>query len=247
MRARPELVMFVLLVLSGGARAGFEANVSAAKKAIRGWDMVTAESMVKRLEAAKPKDGRTLLSRGHLQLMQGSYADAARTLREAVDAGAGVHAEHYLAIARNTAEETREYVDHKTQDGKFTLVSAAGATLLSVKTKPDGWKFYDGGGAEMGKITRKGGGYRIKSSTDIPIAKIKPKDGGAMKVYDGADNTIAKVKPKAGKVSVKDDGDNLLFEIKGHVPVSAACFFAIGRFSNVERAGLMIHFWESAP
>ncbi len=131
-------------------------------------------------------------------------------------------------------------------NGDFVLKSPSGSEVLKVKVKNGGWKLYGPGGAERGKVSPKDGGFKIKNAADTAIARIKPKDAGAMKVYNAAGQEIAKISPKGDKVKAKDASDKPLFEIKGGVSVRGACFYALGRFTDLERAGLMIYFWKYA-
>jgi tetratricopeptide (TPR) repeat protein len=122
--------------LGGAARAGFDADVSAAAGALRAWDVPGAARVVASLEQAQPGHPDTLLVGGHLRLMQGDYAGAVekleRAVAEAADDPQRRMASHYLALAVNTERETRDYVRHTTAAGHFVISHAPGVDAVLV-------------------------------------------------------------------------------------------------------------------
>jgi len=121
-----------LLALPQAALAQSAADIRAAHEALGAWDPEGAQPIVERLEAAAPDDARVLFLRGHLTFMQGDYQNAIDQLERSVERGGGPMAEHYLALARNTWEQTANYVHHLTADGNFVISHPPGVDAVLV-------------------------------------------------------------------------------------------------------------------
>lgn len=134
MRPRPLLLTAcaLLLAASAPAWAGYEADLRKANEALFAWDMGRAKAAVRRLIAARPAEGATLLAQGRLELLSGRYAEASAALERAVAAGAGPTALHFLEIAKATRDTTKGYLRHKTADGHFEISHAPGVDAVLV-------------------------------------------------------------------------------------------------------------------
>lgn len=122
--------LILLLVMSGAAQASARADWTQLERALSGWRVGEAQAALDRLTASEDRSPRLDFARGRLQLLRGEYERAAETLVGA--RSVGPIAEHYEALARATAHETRAYVSRPTADGHFVILHEPGADELLV-------------------------------------------------------------------------------------------------------------------
>ena len=101
-----------------------------ARKALMAWDMPGAQRAIAQLQLEAPDDPATLFVTGHLHLMQGRYAEAVDMLEKTQRIQAEHSVSHYLNIARNTLEETQDYLEHRTADGNFIIRYPSGVEAV---------------------------------------------------------------------------------------------------------------------
>lgn len=130
MRAR-LLWLLCFLFVSSAAWAQ-SANQKTADEYLNAWDIVGGRPLIERLMAEDPEDGFNLYLMGHLLLLEGKYAEAADHLSRSVAKQASPMAAHLREIAANTAEATKDYVEHRTADGYFILRHEKGIDQILV-------------------------------------------------------------------------------------------------------------------
>lgn len=129
------LGVLALGVPTASARPG---DQRAVEEALNAWDVVEAARILAELNADGAHEPRNLFLTGHLHLLRGDYEQAVAHLEQANLAGPNPTVEHYLALARSTREQTRDYVEHTTADGNFVIAHAPGVDAVLVPLAEEG-------------------------------------------------------------------------------------------------------------
>lgn len=109
-----------------------DAAAAMAREHLDAWDMAGAEKAVAKLTERYPDQASTLLMQGRLHLLEGRYEEAVAPLQQAVSLGGGAMALHYLQLAENTHDETKNYVHHTTRAGNFRISHKPGIDAVLV-------------------------------------------------------------------------------------------------------------------
>jgi tetratricopeptide (TPR) repeat protein len=120
--------LLVLLILTTPARASTSGDWAKLERALSGWRVSEAAGALERLSAAGERSPRLELARGRLEILRGEYDAATRSLEKA--RSVGPLAKHFEDLARETAQETRGYVQRRTADGHFIVLHEPGADEL---------------------------------------------------------------------------------------------------------------------
>jgi tetratricopeptide (TPR) repeat protein len=123
-----QACLVALLVFATPAHASTSADWAKLERALSGWRISEAEGSLKRLVDAGEASPRLELARGRLEILRGEYDAAVSSLEKA--RSVGPIATHFEELARETAQETRGYVQRKTADGHFVMLHEPGADEL---------------------------------------------------------------------------------------------------------------------
>lgn len=104
----------------------------AVDEALSAWDLSEAEPLLARLNASAPEDPENLLLTGEYHLLDGAYQKAVEYFAQAVQAGAGPLAEHYLGLSRAVYEQTKNDTRHTTADGRFIISTSPGVDEILI-------------------------------------------------------------------------------------------------------------------
>ena len=130
----------------------------------------------------------------------------------------------------------------KIESDRVKLRDAGGVERWKVKRKDYGAEIEDGGGQRLFRIRKSGTDeWKLEDASKTVLARVKPKDTG-YEVRDAAGATIAKVKRRQGRLVFESEAGARLGELAGTDDARAGLWFALPRFSPLERAALWAFF-----
>jgi len=129
--ALSSVLLGALVVATSTTATAFPvADQQTADEALESWNLKEAIPMVDRLLADKPTDPFNLYLKGKVLHLQGKYSEAVDWFAQANTLQENPLFQHYLELARSTAEATRDYVSELSPAGHFQIFHAPGIDAL---------------------------------------------------------------------------------------------------------------------
>jgi hypothetical protein len=134
----------------------------------------------------------------------------------------------------------------KVEADRVKLKDAADRELWKVKKKEDGAEVEDASGQRLYRLKSDGTDWKMEDGAGALVLKLKKKPNG-YEARDAQGRTLAKVKVREGKVVFETEEGERLGQLDGGTDALASAWFALERFSPLERMALYAYFAKVGP